>query len=212
MRKSHDDWCAHSRTGIRVRWNGLADLPDWDGGKFRLSTKPELCLAGFMPTQAVFTKMTVISNFRWCEPDVVVEVNGWRYVADVCDNNDTFSGTARKIEAIIAAAPKDRLVGFAIVDKEGDRKPYRGQQQELDVLRATFWRVLGQDPSGDADDEGTYLRALMEAPNVEAVYGRVDWACIQTFSVAEDGWAEKLRCHARKALAQKRSVAVRDDG
>jgi hypothetical protein len=172
-----------------------------------LPQEPELMLAALVPTQAVFTELPVLSNEHWKEPDVVLEREGLRYVVDVCDDNDTLTGIARKVEAIVFCARRWNVAGLAMVTK-GPQRPFRGKLAELEVLRATFWRLVGAEPSDRPDSVVPYLDALTTLPAVAALYGKPQWDRVLEVHSAEEGWKGRMVAHAREAFEARRPMVT----
>jgi hypothetical protein len=214
MPSSHDDRVLEVGKALAVLGGDVhIDLPHEYAGRHRFSAKavlpdePSLMLAALVPTQAVFTKMPVLANEHWSEPDVVLEREGLRYVVDVCDENDTFTGIARKVEAIIFCARRWRVAGLAMVTK-GPQKPFQGKLAELEALRTTFWKLVGAEPAARPDSTVPYLDALTKLPAIAAIYGKPQWECVLEVHSADAGWEERLVAHARDAFAARRPMVT----
>jgi len=213
MPKEHDDRVLEVAETLASLGTVHVDLPREYASKHAFEAKqilpdgPTLMLAALVPTQAVFTKRGVLLNAHWKEPDLVLVREGYRYVVDVHDDNDTFSSVARKVESIIFSAREWNVVGVAMVAK-GHEKPYAGKLAELEALRATFWKVVATEPIVGAESVVTYLDALMRLPQVASVYGKPDWARVLEVRAAEGSWKEGLVAHARKALDSRRVMVT----
>lgn len=205
MPSDHDDRVFDVATALSTLGEIRVDLPHaYDarhsfGAKEPLPHEPRLMLAAFLPTQAVFTPKPVLPNAHWREPDVVLSSNGFRYVVDVHDDNDTFSAIARKIECIVYCARQWNVVGVAMVAKTRGAR-YSAKRDDLENLRKTFGCIVGAD-SHLADTIAPYLAALMRVPAIQEFYGRPNWDRVLELRATDTSWKEMLITHARGALA-----------
>jgi hypothetical protein len=124
---------------------------------------------------------------------------GLRYVVDVCDDNDTFTSVARKVEAVIFCARHWKVAGLAMVSK-GSQRPFKGKLSELEMLRKTFWTLVGAEPTDRPDAVVPYLDALTKLPSVAAIYGKPRWDRVLQVHSGETNWKERMVAHARSAL------------
>jgi len=204
--KLHDDCVLNTGTALATLGKVSVDLPSEYATRHAFDPKevlpkePPLMLAGLLPTQAVFTTFGVLLNEHWKEPDLVLARDGYRYVVDVHNDNDTFNSVARKIESIIFCAKEWNVVGLAMVAYAGSPPKCRDKLTELESLRKTFWQVIGVERFGDPESAVTYMNALTQLPKVAALYGKPDWSRVVELDATAPGWEERLRVHAEHAL------------
>jgi hypothetical protein len=110
------------------------------------------------------------------------------------------------VESIVSCAREWNVVGIAMVAKGPEK--YSGKLNELRTLRATFWKVVGEEPSGDPESVVPYLAAMMRLAQVEALYGKPDWARVFEVHAAAPSWKERLAAHAQKALDSRKVIVT----
>jgi hypothetical protein len=179
--------------------------------KFVLSEIPRETLSAFVPTKAIFTHRVVLTNPDWREPDLVVERDGFRYVLDIFDDNDTNTSVSRKVETVVANSARWNIVGIAMIAK-GINKPYKGKVKEVMRLHETFQRLFGGPASGWKEDVNLgYLQALFEAGFFRKKYGGVLWdRVLQLNVVADTGWESRLSDHVQAALTSRQVMVSTD--